>query len=64
MGATLLGRNGGGDRYFTDGELTVGLLTTGSVEEGRPELLPNPAIVRMKDQFWAAIGPILGEPSE
>ncbi len=26
VGATLLGRNGGGDRYDTDGELTIGVL--------------------------------------
>jgi hypothetical protein len=27
---TLDGRNGGGDRYYTDGELDVGVLTPGN----------------------------------
>ena len=31
VGATLLGRNGGGDRYYTDGELTIGVLARGPV---------------------------------
>ena len=28
VGPTVYGRNGGGDRYFTDGELAVGILVS------------------------------------
>ncbi len=55
VGSTLLGHNGGGDRYYTDGELTIGVLARGS----QPERLPNPPVVQIKDQFWAAIRPLL-----
>lgn len=53
VGPTLLGRNGGGDRYYTDGEVWVFRL----VEDCRkratpPELLPSPSAVAFKDQIW------------
>jgi hypothetical protein len=58
VGATLAGRNGGGDRYFTDGELTIGVLGT-AADADRPDRLPNPPAVQLKEQLWAAIGPLL-----
>ena len=33
VGATLVGPHGGGDRYFTDGELTVGVLASDDEED-------------------------------
>jgi hypothetical protein len=60
VGATLFGRNGGGDRYYTDGELTLGVLANEAAESERPELLPNPPLVRMKDQLWTALRPLFG----
>jgi hypothetical protein len=59
VGATLLGRNGGGDRYFTDGELKIGILATGLEAERHPRLLPNPPVVQLKEQLWSAIRPLL-----
>jgi hypothetical protein len=59
VGATLNGRNGGGDRYQTDGELTIGILNTDGEAVGRPDRLPNPPAVRLKEQLWSAIGPLL-----
>ena len=59
VGATLLGRNGGGDRYDTDGELTVGVLAPGAVKDHRPDELDNPVAVRVKEQLWTAIRPLL-----
>lgn len=59
VGATLVGRNGGGDLYFTDGELTVGVLATTGDRARRPETLANPAAVQIKEQFWTAIRPLL-----
>jgi hypothetical protein len=55
VGSTLLGRNGGGDRYYTDGEMTIGVLAS----DRQPERLPNPPVVRIKDQFWTIIRPLL-----
>jgi LssY C-terminus len=59
VGATLVGRNGGGDRYDTDGELTVGVLVLGETRDHRPEELDNPVAVRVKEQLWTAIRPLL-----
>lgn len=60
VGATLLGRNGGGDRYDTDGELTVGVLaSTPNKNHQALDPLDNPTPVDLKDQLWTAIRPIL-----
>ncbi|WP_169976216.1 LssY C-terminal domain-containing protein [Tautonia rosea] len=59
VGPTLSGRNGGGDRYFTDGELTIGVLASSSVPDRSPSALKNPVAIRIKDQLWSAIRPLL-----
>jgi hypothetical protein len=59
VGATIAGRNGGGDRYYTDGELTIGVLATNGEASRRPERLANPPAVQIKEQLWSAIGPLL-----
>jgi LssY C-terminus len=59
VGATLNGRNGGGDRYYTDGELTIGMLAADATEKGEPARLANPVAVQIKEQLWTAIRPIL-----
>lgn len=60
VGATLIGRNGGGDRYYTDGELTIGLLTTTEGPTNQPaRALPNPPVIRLKEQLWSAVKPFL-----
>jgi hypothetical protein len=51
--------NGGGDRYDTDGELTIGVLSKNGVAGRRPDRLANPPAVRLKEQLWSAIGPLL-----
>ena len=58
VGATLVGSNGGGDRYYTDGELTIGVLGT-RADADRPDRLANPSAVQLKEQLWSAIGPLL-----
>src|SRR5262249_26165876 len=59
VGPTVNGRNGGGDRYFTDGELAVGVL---SPESGAAKLLvlPDPTPVMIKNQLWSWLRPALG----
>ena len=61
VGATLLGRNGGGDRYDTDGELTIGVLAAAPLPNRTQPLGPldNPTPVDVKDQLWSVIRPIL-----
>ncbi len=55
VGATLLGRNGGGDRYYTDGELTIGVLAKNQTRDTMPNRLENPAPIQIKEQLWSAI---------
>jgi len=53
IGSTFWGRNGGGDSYFTDGELTVGVLTEGGAENpSAVQVKENPAAVQWKDKGW------------
>jgi len=43
IGLTLFGRNGGGDRYYTDGELTIGVVAPHAAPAAAPPaVLPNP----------------------
>jgi LssY C-terminus len=52
-GPAIAGRNGGGDKYFTDGELTVAVLRSGAAPaEGPPETLENPPMVKLKQTVW------------
>jgi hypothetical protein len=60
IGPTLNGRNGGGDRYFTDGDIAVGVLTVGGAMAAVPaEELPNPLAVRIKNRLWSWLRPLL-----
>jgi hypothetical protein len=59
VGPTLLGRNGGGDRYYTDGELTIGVLAKDQSRDQMPDRLENPVAVQIKDQLWSAIRPLM-----
>ena len=59
IGPTLAGWNGGGDRYFTDGEMTVGVLAIGNAGEPSPEKLPNPPAVTLKNRAWSWLRPLL-----
>jgi len=61
VGPTVNGRNGGGDRYFTDGELTVGVLAPeGSAGTDSVTVLPSPTPVVIKNQLWSWLRPWLG----
>jgi hypothetical protein len=57
-GPTLFGRNGGGDRYYTDGELTIGVLAEDAAPAAtEPKRLPNPPIVELKNEMWDLLTP-------
>lgn len=56
VGPTLMGRNGGGDRYFTDGEITVGVVRPDAAAAMTPaEVLPSPGAVEVKNTIWHEI---------
>ena len=53
-GPTLLGRNGEGDRYYTDGEIDVANLVVDGLKRTKPpEILPPPPLIALKDRILA-----------
>jgi hypothetical protein len=55
-GPTLLGRNGEGDRYYTDGEIDVANLVVDGLKRTKPpEILPPPPLIALKDRVWHGI---------
>jgi len=59
VGATILGWNGGGDPYHSDGELSIGVLASVKARGQTPDRLKNPVAVQIKEQLWSAIRPLL-----
>jgi hypothetical protein len=58
IGPTLLGRNGGGDPYYTDGEVLVGVLSPGlGADSAKAKTLSAsaPPATSAKHSLWAAI---------
>jgi hypothetical protein len=56
VGPTLNGRNGEGDPYFTDGEVTIGVLRPGDVPQtAAPTTLSNPPAVVAKSVVWRVL---------
>jgi len=61
-GPTLLGRNGEGDPYHTDGEIDVaGLVVDGAKRAEPPEILPPPPLIALKDRIWHGVGNTVGK---
>jgi LssY C-terminus len=55
-GPTLVGRNGEGDRYNTDGEIDVASLVVDGVKRTEPpQTLPPPPWIALKDQVWHGV---------
>src|SRR5215218_193620 len=53
VGPTLNGRNGGGDRYFTDGEIkVVVIIGPGETRTDTPQVIPAPTLTALKDNLW------------
>lgn len=56
IGPTLIARNGGGDLYFTDGEVWVLQVVEDCHKRSAPPLVPAPpAVTEFKDEVWKAI---------
>ena len=60
VGPTLVGRNGEGDRYYTDGEIKIARLVAGcNAKAVTAAELSNPPFVNLKNEAWKAIAVIL-----
>jgi LssY-like putative type I secretion system component LssY len=62
VGLTMTGRNGGGDPYYTDGEVWVLRLVEACHQRTGPTtIIPSPPATEIKDQIWHAITNALGK---
>ena len=53
IGPTMAGRNGGGDLYYTDGEVWIlRLVEACQKRTGPAAVLPSPPATEIKDQIW------------
>jgi hypothetical protein len=58
----MTGRNGGGDLYYTDGEVWILRLVEACAKRTAPPVtIPSPAATEMKDQIWHGIAQALGK---
>jgi hypothetical protein len=62
IGPTLFGRNGGGDAYYTDGEIDFASLVVDGVKRTEPPAtLPTPPLTALKDQIWRSVSDAVTE---
>ena len=62
IGPTIAGHNGGGDLYYTDGEIWVlRLVEACKKREGAAVTIPSPPATELKDQIWRAIANAVGK---
>lgn len=62
VGPTLTGRNGGGDPYWTDGEIRIARLTPDAAKtDTAPQILVSPQIVQWKDAVMKQVGQSFGD---
>jgi hypothetical protein len=61
IGPTLTGRNGGGDPYFTDGEVAIETLgpSCQATPQQAPPRLANPWPARLRNRIWRHLRPLL-----
>lgn len=60
VGPTLLGRNGEGDPYYTDGEVEISRLVEGcNTKAATVADLDNPPIVDLKNDVWKSVADLL-----
>ncbi len=62
VGPTMTGRNGGGDLYYTDGEVWVlRLVEACHRREGPAAVIPSPPATEIKDEIWHSVANALGK---
>lgn len=58
IGPTLWGRNGEGDRYYTDGDIRIARLAGGCERRATaPVRLEMPVVVQIKNRLWRLVAP-------
>jgi hypothetical protein len=61
IGLTLMGRNGNGNPYQTDGDIWIAQLVIKGQKRAEPAVIyDQPALVQMKNAVWNALSPLLG----
>jgi hypothetical protein len=61
VGPTLNGRNGGGDRYYTDGEILFSRLAPGcQAHADQAVILSSPPAIEAKNRFWGWLKGLIG----
>lgn len=61
VGPTLNGRNGEGDRYYTDGEIHIAVLSPGAKPvSAPPEQMADSPIITLKNGVWETVSGWLG----
>jgi hypothetical protein len=55
VGPTVNGRNGGGDRYYTNGDIKISVLTGCNQHAATVTVLDNPPLIAMRNLAWDAI---------
>jgi hypothetical protein len=61
VGPTLAGRNGGGDLYYSDGEVWIMRMVEACRKNTAPaDILPSPLATEIKDQIWRQIARTIG----
>jgi hypothetical protein len=56
IGPTFAGHNGGGDLYYTDGEVWILRLVEACAKQTGPAaVLPSPPVTELKDQLWQGL---------
>jgi hypothetical protein len=53
LGPRADAHNASGDRFDTDGELNVGVLSPANAVHGPPTVLPDPPLIQLKNEMWA-----------
>jgi hypothetical protein len=62
LGPTLAGRNGGGDPFYTDGEVWVLRLVPDCARRNAPpQIIPGPLAAELKDEIWQAVAGAIGK---
>ena len=65
VGPTMLGRNGEGDPYYTDGDIHIAVLSVGATPvSSAPTTEPDPLLVQGKNQVWAGLESLLAADPE
>lgn len=60
VGQTFSGRNADGDWYYTDGEITFGVISPNNeVRREKPKRLRNPIAVEIKNRIWEFMRPLI-----